>query len=549
MMMTIDGAVCAFEAGESYEEILKRQRPGCYRNVLGIRAGGRSLPLTARAMDGVAVQTMDFHFEEGMRIYERSLRFVMLLAFRQLYPQARVRIENSTAGGLYAIASGIKLNDQIVQAVQARMCELVAADLPFTKRVISRAEAIKHFEAEGMRDKVRLLTYRPFEHFQLYSCQGMLEYFYGEMAPSTGYVPVFALKFYLPGLQLLLPDPSDLSRPMPFKDQPKLHQTFAQSSQWANILRCENAADLNELVQTKRLREFIRVNEALQESAIFDIARKFKDSGAQLILVAGPSSSGKTTFTHRLSIALKVLGLRPIKLSLDDYYLDREKIPLDENGERDLERLDTLDVQLFNEHLVRLLQGEPIEAPIFDFKRGERIERTHSMQIEPGQPVLVEGIHGLNPALSMLVPSDRKYLIYISALTTLNLDDHNRVRTTDMRLLRRMVRDHQFRGTPPEETLSMWNSVRRGEQTWIFPFQENADVMFNSTLVYESAIMKKYAYPMLMAVKEDSPYYTRARRLVKFLNYIQTADVEDEIPLNSILREFIGGCTFYRDED
>ena len=549
--MTIDGRAVACELHENYEDVLRRELGVAHREALGVRIGGRSLPLRAQVQDGAQLALLTIHTEEGRRIYERSLRFVLLMAVRALYPKARVRIENSTSGGVYAKVDDLALNEAVTADIAQKMRQLVACDLPFEKQVIPRERAIEHFSKEGATDKVRLLTYRPFEHFQMYRCDGMLEYFYGEMAPSTGYVPVFSLEYYQsdPGLQLLLPNPADPARPIPFLDQPKLHQTFAQSTRWANILGCDNVADLNEMVNKKRLREFIRVNEALQEQAIFSIATKFIESGAQLILIAGPSSSGKTTFTHRLSIALRVLGKQPNKISLDDYYVNRDSIPLDEYGERDLERLDTLDVPLFNEHLVRIIAGECVGVPLYDFVSGTRMDKTHPTQIAPGEPILVEGIHALNPELTHSVSDDKKFRIYISALTTLNLDDHNRIRTTDMRLLRRMVRDHQFRGTKPEQTLSMWDSVRRGEERFIFPFQENADIMFNSTLVYESAILKKYAYPMLSAVPEDSPFYTRSRRLVKFLNYIQSADVEDEIPINSILREFIGGCCFYRDED
>ena len=550
MNITLDGHVLECTSNESYEDIIRRVYGEQMRTSLGVRIGGRSLPLSARAKDGAQLTSLTLQTEEGQRIYERSLRFVMLLAIRSLYPAARVRLENSTASGVYVQVQDLALNEAVAALIAARMRELIEADLPFEKKVITRAEAIAHFAQNGAEDKVRLLTYRPFEHFSLYKCDGMLEYFYGEMVPSTGYVRVFGLEYYRsdPGLQLLLPNPTAPESHMPFLDQPKLHQTFAQSAQWAKILCCENVADLNELNQTRDMREFIRVNEALQENAIFEIAKKFIASRAQLILIAGPSSSGKTTFTHRLCIALRVLGMQPTKISLDDYYLDRDAIPLDEHGERDLEHLNTLDVPLFNDHLVRILRGETVGVPLYDFVSGTRTEKTHPTRIAHGQPILVEGIHALNPELSAAIPASAKFQIYISALTTLNLDDHNRIRTTDMRLLRRMVRDHQFRGTPPEKTLGMWDSVRRGEQNWIFPFQENADVMFNSTLVYESAILKKYAYPMLICIPDDSPFYTRSQRLVKFLNYIQTSDVEDEIPINSILREFIGGSCFYRDE-
>ena len=303
------------------------------------------------------------------------------------------------------------------------------------------------------------------------------------------------------------------------------------------------------MIVSRRLREFIRVNEALQERRIQQIADQFIKSGAQVLLIAGPSSSGKTTFSHRLSIALRVHGLRPVKISLDDYYLDRDSIPREPDGSIDLERIETLDLDLLCDHLPRLIRGETIDVPEFDFVDGKRSEHTHAFSVEPGQPVIIEGIHGLNDRLTATIPADKKFKVYISPLTMLNLDDHNRIRTTDARLLRRIVRDNLFRGTPPEQTLAMWASVRRGEEKYIFPFQEKADAMFNSSLTYELSIMKKYAYPQLLAITDDSPYYTLARRLVKFLNYIQTADVEDEVPVNSILREFIGGCCFYKDED
>ena len=328
-----------------------------------------------------------------------------------------------------------------------------------------------------------------------------------------------------------------------------LLRTYSEAAEWHRILNCENISDLNDMIVCRELREFIRVNEALQERRIQQIADGFIKSGARLLLIAGPSSSGKTTFAHRMAIALRVQGLRPVKVSLDDYYLDRDSIPREPDGSLDLEKLETLDVPLLCEHLAALLAGEKVELPTFNFETGKREEQTHPFWVEPGQPIIIEGIHGLNDRLTASVPRDQKFKVYISPLTMLNLDDHNRVRTTDARLLRRIVRDYQFRGTSPEATMDMWPSVRRGEEKYIFPFQEQADMMFNSSLTYELAIMKKYAYPALLQITPESPHYTLARRLVKFLNYIQNADVEDEIPVNSILREFIGGCCFYKDED
>lgn len=517
---------------------------------LGIQVGGETLPLDAEPADGDRATILTYQDAEGRMIYERSLRFVFLLAVKKLYPEQTVRLEHSLGRGVYAVLRGGQpLTPQMVRQIESEMQKIVENNLPFEKHVITRKDAIAHFEALGQHDKVNLLKYRPYEQFQLYSLEDMLEYFYGVMLPSTGYLKVFALRYYMPGVVLQLPDPDDPSRVAAFCDMPKLMKTFAQSAQWNQILECSNAADLNGMAAQRKLREFIRVNEALHEKNISAIADQFSESGARVILIAGPSSSGKTTFAHRLSIALQVLGLRPMSISLDDYYIDRDQIPYDETGKQDLERLDALDVALFNEHLVRILQGEAVETPTFDFKTGRRSSLTHTVQAGTDQPVIIEGIHGLNDELTREVERSLKFKIYISALTTLNLDDHNRIRTTDARLLRRMVRDHQFRGTAPETTMEMWPSVRRGEEKYIFPFQEEADVMFNSSLAYEMVILKKYVYPMLLRLQPDSPHYTMARRLVKFLNYFYSSDVEDEIPVNSILREFIGGCCFYRKDD
>ena len=422
--------------------------------------------------------------------------------------------------------------------------------MPIRRIRVSTEDAQGYFARTGQTDRLRILGYRKFSHFTLYRIDdGLDDYFYGEMAPDTGRIDVFDLRAYGEGIILQMPDANDPTKPARFVDLPHLIHTYTQAAEWHAILNCENAADLNDLVLNRKLREFIRVNEALQERRIEQIADQFIASGARLLLIAGPSSSGKTTFAHRLSIALRVHGLRPVKVSLDDYYLDRDSIPREPDGSVDLERIETLDLELLGDHLTRLLDGETVQLPEFDFKAGRRTDRTHAFQVEPGQPIIIEGIHGLNDRLTASIPAHMKFKVYISPLTMLNLDDHNRIRTTDARLLRRIVRDNLFRGTRPEETMAMWASVRRGEEKYIFPFQEKADAMFNSALTYELPIMKKYAYPALQAVTPDSHNYTLARRLVKFLNYIQTADVEDEIPVNSILREFIGGCCFYKDED
>lgn len=547
MFVEFDHQKIEYRPGDTYQALAERYFPA--RRILAVRIGGETLPLTTEPREGDCAWGVTLGDTEGGLIYERSLRFVFLLALHQLFPSCRVRIEHSIGRGVYGTVSGLLLTPERVNQIRARMREIVAQNLPFERREVSRGEAMAFFEETGQSDKVRLLRYRPSERFTLYRAGDMMEYFYGVMTPSTGYTPVFDLRLQLPGFVLQLPDAEHPERVAPFVQLPMLMKTFAQSARWDRILGCKNAADLNEMVEKRSLREFIRVNEALQEKAIFSIADQFAESGARVLLVAGPSSSGKTTFTHRLSIALRVLGMRPMQVSLDDYYLDRDEIEREPDGSVDLEKLSTLDVPLFNEHLARLVQGETVETPTFDFTVGRRSPQTHTLHAAADQPILIEGIHGLNDELTASIARDNKFKVYISALTTLNLDDHNRIRTTDARLLRRMVRDYQFRNTPPEETLAMWPSVRRGEEKYIFPFQEEADVMFNSSLDYEMAILKKYIYPRLAAIEPSSPHYTMARRLVKFLNYFQTADMEDEIPVNSILREFVGGCCFYRKND
>ena len=548
MYLKLNGVEMECTGQEKWIELLERLPDGGV-GALGVSVRGRTESLNAPVEEYAFAKTLTYTDEEGRRIYERSLQLVFLTAAYRLYPGKRVRIRHSFAQGLYIDLPDVAVTEVIVADLKAEMQRIVAADMPIQRLCMSTDDARDYFTRTGQTDRLRILGYRRFNHFTLYRIDGLEDYFYGEMAPSTGCLAVFNLMAYGGGILLQMPDVKNPEKPARFVDLPHLLHTYDEAARWHAILNCENAADLNDMVVNRRLREFIRVNEALQERKIQQIADQFIASGALILLIAGPSSSGKTTFAHRLSIALRVHGLRPVKVSLDDYYLDRDTLPREPDGSLDLERIDALDLDLLGDHLPRLVRGETVRTPEFDFKTGKRRAESYPFAVEQGQPIIIEGIHGLNDRLTATIPAHLKFKVYISPLTMLNLDDHNRIRTTDARLLRRIVRDNLFRGTPPEDTMAMWASVRRGEEKYIFPFQENADVMFNSALTYELAIMKKYAYPRLLTITEDSPCYTMARRLVKFLNYIQTADVEDEIPVNSILREFIGGCCFYKDED
>ncbi len=520
------------------------------RAPLGVSVLGRTYSLRDPAEEYAHAHLLTYANEEGRRIYERSLQLLFITAVHRLRPDAHVRIEHSFGQGIYIELRGETMSVEFVSALEGEMRRLVDLDLPITRNNVTTDDAQEYFARTGQTDRLRILNYRQYSHFTLYRIDdGPEDYYYGEMVPSTGFVNVFSLVPYGPGVVMMQPDRDCPAQAAPFKDLPKLWHIYQETAEWNKILNCENAADLNEMITGQRLREFIRVNEALQERKIQSIADQFIASGARLILVAGPSSSGKTTFSHRLAIALRVQGLRPVKISLDDYYRNQAELPREADGSVDLERIDTLDTDLISDHLRRLMAGETVQMPTYDFAIGARSDQTHAFRVEAGQPIIIEGIHGLNEKLTEGIDRSLKFKIYISALTMLNLDDHNRIRTTDARLLRRIVRDHQFRGTPPEETMAMWKSVRHGEESYIFPYQEEADAMINSSLTYELPIMKKYVYPALCAVPYSSPHYSLARRLVKFLSYIQTADVEDEIPVNSLLREFIGGCCFYRETD
>lgn len=514
-------------------------------NVLAVRHQGQALEMNDRVTRPWELHPLTLQDEEGRRIYERSLRFVLLLAFRRVMPGQRVRIEYSV-GGVFIRTPGHELTVEDVACVEAEMHRIAEADLPFTKREWSLDDAIAYFDEDGQPDKVALLKRRTVPFFNMYECGGMWEYFYGAMAPSTGYVRVFGVQ-HLPGrgMALMLPSRKDQTIPNVYIERPKQLSAFDQSARWCEILGVQNAPDLHVLREAKRFRSFIRVNEALQDKAIADIASTIATHGKRIVLVAGPSSSGKTTFTGRLAIHLRVLGLDPVMISLDDYYRNRNDLPVEADGSVDLEALHTLDVPLFREHMQRLMDGETVEIPRYCFATGSREPKGVPLQLKPGQPVLVEGIHGLNPAMVEGIDDALIHRIFISEMTCINLDDHNRIRTTDVRLLRRIVRDNQFRATPPEETLSMWASVRKGEETWIFPYLELADSVFNSALHYELPVLGHYAYRLLQAIPPESPHYLTARRVVKMLNYFPDIpeNILDEVPPLSLLREFIGGCT------
>ncbi|NLG57338.1 MAG: nucleoside kinase [Clostridiales bacterium] len=547
MKLILDGASGQFTPGVTVKEVVKTLWPDSASQVLACFMAGDVLELGSPVDTPGELTSINYLHEEGRRIYERSLRFVLLLAMRRLYPKLILRNEHSVGQGVYMEIDNHRLTAADVSALEGHMRDIIQEDLPFILERWSKQDAIAYFRDRGDLDKANLLSYRPFDHFNMYSCGGLLEYFYGAMLPSTGYTQVFALQHHAPGLVLLLPDRADQSRPAPFISLPKQMAIFAQSNYWCKVLNTSTAAGLNDLVAQNQLRDFIRVNEALHNQSLSDIAQDVIKRQARVIFISGPSSSGKTTFANRLSIQLRVSGLSPRLISLDDFYRNRDELPLEEDGMPDLEALDALDVPLFRECVTSLLNGQETAMPRFDFRDQRRKPEPVMMQVTALQPLIIEGIHALNPALHGGFDPQLVCKIYISQLTTLNLDYHNRIRTTDARLLRRIVRDYQFRATPPERTLIMWDSVRRGEEKWVFPYQEQADIMFNSALHYELPILKTISYNILQQVPKNSVHYVKCSRILKILNYFLpvSPEVFNEIPPLSILREFIGGNTLY----
>ncbi len=571
MLLTIDGHVVEARPGDSLLDLVRRL--GLDTGELSTRPlaatiagetftlnytparendGGQpshrvALRRAMRASKGV-VTLQRYNDEPGHRVYERTMLFVFLLAMRDLFPKTHVKINYAVGAGLYASVDGDKrLDEADIGRIKKQMRMIVSADYRLERKRLDIDDAIDFFAYDGQTDKVRLLTWRQFTFFDVYRYENYMDYFYGEMAPSTGYVSVFDVQSEPPGLFLLRPSDENPNVPAKHVRLPRLAAVFAESEEWAELMHCGSVADLNDMVLNGSVRTLIRVNEALHEKRFASLADEIVERGARAVLIAGPSSSGKTTSANRLCTQLRVHGKSPVLLSLDDYYIDRDKIQPDENGEIDLEHINTIDVALFRDNLAALLRGETVELPRFDFMTQRRVMDGHMLHIDKDTPLVIEGLHALNPlCMPEGVDPQLIFRLYVSALTTLNLDDHNRIPTTQIRQLRRMVRDYETRGASIERTLSMWRSVRRGEDRWIFPYQESADAIFNTTLVYEPAVLKKHIYPLLTNVQPESPYFSEVNAIVKFLNYFVEANVEDEIPPTSLLREFIGGNTFYR---
>jgi uridine kinase len=482
---------------------------------------------------------------DGMSVYRRSLAFIMIRAAREAFDNSRVHIRHSLSKGYYCeIDLGRMLEPGDLDTLERRMRELVQADEPFIRQEIKMEEALRLFEEDGQLDKVGILKYRTEPTVSIYRLGNFIDYFYGCLAPSTGMISRFELRYYPPGFILRFPLDPDPSGIPPFEEQKKMAEIFREYVHWGRIMGIDNVGLMNQIVERKESRRITRVAEALHEKKMAQIADMIaaKITCPRLILISGPSGSGKTTFSKRLAIQMSVNGLKNVTLSLDNYFLDREETPRDDMGEYDFEAPDALDLDLLNTQLLDLIAGKEVKIPRFSFKSGRRVG-WQRFRLDPGQILILEGIHALNPSVTPSIPSIMKFEIYVSALTQLNIDDHNRVPTTDTRKLRRIVRDNLFRGYTALDTITRWESIRRGEDLYIFPYQEEADVMFNSSLVYELCVLKTYAEKLLKEIRDDVEEYAEARRLLRFLSYFLEVPA-DEVPRNSILREFIGGSIF-----
>lgn len=504
--------------------------------------------LTYRCWQPKDIEYVDYTQLSGMRTYVRSLCYLFSKAVNDILPDATLKLEHSISKGYYCVVhNGMPHVDvEIIGKIKQRMRELVDADLPFRLKTVRTEEAVVLFRAKGMDDKASLIESAGLPYTSYYELDGYINYFYGCLTPSTGYIQLFDLVPYFEGILLQVPKRSNPAALEPVIRQNKMFQVYKEHLTLLNTIGLENVSDLNRAIAKGMASEVVMVSEAIQEKQIAriaeEIAQRYQD-GVRIVLISGPSSSGKTTFCKRLEIQLITNLIHPVGISLDDYFLNREDTPKDEFGEYDFESLYALDLPYFNNDLHRLLSGEEIEVPTFDFEMGRRVFKGKKLKLSSNSVLVMEGIHALNPELTAMIPDELKYRIYVSVLTSISLDNHNWIPTTDNRLLRRIIRDYRFRGYSARDTIARWPSVRRGEDKWIFPYQENADAMFNSAMLYELAAIRKFAEPILLEVRESDPENAEAYRLLRFLRYFNYLP-DEGLPGTSLLREFLGGGSF-----
>ena len=545
--ITVEGQTLNIKDGTTYLELAKNFQKKYDHDIVLVLENNKMRELFRKVKDGAAVTFLTTGQIDGYNTYRRSATLLLLKAIYDVEGMDAVRgmkVEFSAGEGYYVSSRKMPVNEETLARIENRMKELVGQNLPIEKRSIPVEEAIEHFTRHGMIDKARLFRFRRSSSVNVYLLDGFEDYYYGYMVPSTGYLKYFKLIPYDEGFVLEFPPRKTPETFGPFREQPKVFQTLKNSTKWGEILNVGTVGALNEQISEGNVGNIILAQEAIMEKGLGDIAAEIASRpDKKLIMIAGPSSSGKTTFSHRLSIQLMAHGLKPHPIAVDNYFVERVNTPKDENGQYNFECLEAMDIELFNQQMSALLRGEKVFMPTFNFITGMKEYKGNSLKLGPEDVLVIEGIHCLNDALSYSLPAENKFKIYVSALTQMNIDEHNRIPTTDGRLLRRMVRDARTRGASAQKTISMWPSVRRGEDENIFPYQESADVVFNSALIYELAVLKQYAEPLLFGIRPEDPEYLEAKRLLKFLNYFQGID-SNLIPGNSILREFIGGSFF-----
>ena len=549
MQVTVDGKAYTYPQGTPYRAIAADFQDRHPHDILLVNRGGKLCELHKTLDRDCSLKMVTAQDKPGIQTYERGAVFLMLKAFYDVAGQEnveRISVEYSLSSALFILARGnFTLDQALLDRVEARMRELSAQALPIEKRSVSTDDAVELFHKARMVHKARLLSFRINSHVNIYSLDGFVDYFYGYMVPDTGYIRCFGLELFENGFVLRLPTQKNPDRLGDFLPSRKVFRELSESTLRSEALNASNVAELNTTISQGGATPLILAHEAMMEKKIGDIAAEIAArKEVRFVMIAGPSSSGKTTFSHRLSTQMRACGLRPHAIATDNYFKNREDTPRDEDGNYDFEGLGAMDVEQFNQDMVRLLRGETVEIPSFNFKKGAREYNGNFLTLGEGDVLVIEGIHCLNEKFTYSLPRESKYKIYISCLTTLNIDDHNRIPTTDARLLRRIERDARTRGYSAQATIKMWPSVRRGEEENIFPFQDSADTIFNSALIYETALLKSYVQPLLFGVPQDSEEYIEAKRLLKFLNYFLPIPADD-IPKTSLMREFIGGGCYH----
>ena len=537
-----DGKELVIEKKVSLRSLIGENR----KDVVCAMVNNRLRELNYEVYYDADIQFLTCKDQQAIRIYEASLRYLTAMAFSRIYPNVKIRFSYNVSRSIFIeiLNKEIRIDSLMVKNIKEEMDRIIALDLPFNRKIVPNEEALEIFKERGYDDKIDILKYRPEKTVHLYECDGFLDYMYGHMVPTSGYLQSYRIRIYHPGIIVQYPRSETKGTIPDFKDAPMFGRTLKASHTWAKIVSVDSIAGINKYIESGHTIDFINMCEARHNAQLSDLGTRIETDieNIRLICIAGPSSSGKTTFANRLRIELLSRGIRPIRISIDDYYLPRGQAPLDEDGKPDLESIYALDINLFNQNMLDLINGEEVQLPHFDFNLGQRVPG-RKLKIDHDQPLIIEGIHALNDQLTSLVPKHQKFKIYIAPQAQINLDQHNPISLTDLRLLRRLVRDKKFRNAPAEMTFSMWPSVRKGEFRWIYDTQEDADYVFNSLLPYELCVMKKHALPLLKGIDKDSPYFVMAERLIKFLKYFVDID-EQYIPCNSLLREFIGDSCF-----